>query len=103
MKVSKKIVTLISIISLGLPAAQTHAASKKVGALTLSQARKEALEHSPYYQRSQAMERQTSWGQFEAVGRGFLPQLNIEARHLFDVRYSYLNVAFGGSPTPFGR
>lgn len=92
---------LLSLL-IAMPA---YAADKKAkakdaskGELTLKQALKEAFENSPYYQRSQALEREAGWGQLEAVGQGFIPHLSLEGRHYFAEQYSFLNVAFGASP-----
>lgn len=101
-----KTYTLFLSISLFLFAsATTQAAEKKSKAkdtssdtLTLKQALKEAFDHSPYYQRAQAQEREAGWGQLEAVGQGFLPHLSLEGRHYFAEEYGFLNVAFGASP-----
>ncbi|HTA77643.1 MAG TPA: TolC family protein [bacterium] len=67
--------------------------------LTLKAAQNEAVQQSPYYQKAQAMESQTSWGQYEKIADGFLPQVSISGQHFFAENYSYLNVEFG-APTP---
>lgn len=84
---------------------RSEAATKKSGAkskasttLTLKEAQEEAVENSPYYQRSQAVEREMSWEQLEAVGEGFLPHLSLGGQHFLTEQYSYLNVAFGAFP-----
>ena len=68
--------------------------------LTLKAAQSEAVDQSPYYQKAQAMESQTSWGQYEKIADGFLPQVSISGQHFFAENYSYLNVELG-TPTPF--
>ena len=68
-------------------------------ALTLKQAQSEAIQHSPYYEKAQAMESETSWGQYESLASGFLPQVTLSGQYFFTENYSYLNVEFG-SPTP---
>src|SRR5258708_1196144 len=84
---------------------RSEAATKKSGAkskisttLTLKEAEEEAWESSPYYQRSQAVEREMSWEQLEAVGEGFLPHFSLGGQHFLTEQYSYLNVAFGAFP-----
>jgi outer membrane protein TolC len=72
------------------------------GGLTLDAALQEAVSQSPVYRQAQDMERQTSWGQVEAFSDGFLPHVSITGSHFFDVKYTYLNVAFGPPPSsPF--
>jgi outer membrane protein TolC len=68
-------------------------------ALTLKTAQSEAIQESPYYQRAQAMETETSWKQYESFAKGFMPQININGQHFFAENYSFLNVEFG-SPVP---
>jgi outer membrane protein len=69
------------------------------GNLTLPRAQKEALEHSPAYQKALAQDRAASWGQVEALSEGFLPHVTVKGQHFFDVNYSTLNVEFG-TPSP---
>jgi outer membrane protein TolC len=69
------------------------------GELTLENAQQEALQQSPYFEKAQAFESETSWGQYQAVAEGFLPQVSISGETFFTENYSYLNVEFG-SPTP---
>jgi outer membrane protein TolC len=70
------------------------------GGLTLDNAMQEAVTQSPVYRQAQDAEQQASWGQVEAFSDGFLPHVSVSGSHLFDVRYTYLNVSFAGSP-PF--
>jgi len=67
--------------------------------LTLEGAQQEAVKQSPYYQKAQAFESETSWGQVRSLAEGFLPQLTISGQTFFAENYSYLNVEFG-SPNP---
>ncbi|HJT23307.1 MAG TPA: TolC family protein [bacterium] len=72
------------------PAPATSASSVQT-TLTLEQAQKEALEHSPVYRSAQDEEREAGWGQLEAVSKGFLPHVSIEGQHFFN------NELFGNS------
>jgi len=72
------------------------------GGLTLDQALQEAVSQSPVYRQAQDNERAASWGQVGAFSDGFLPHVSVSGRHLFDERYTYLNVAFAPPPSaPF--
>ncbi len=90
---SPKFLTIAVLTLLGVTAA--------CGAegLSLDKAVREALANSPYYQKAQAVENETSWGQYESFARGFLPQVSISGQHFFTENYSFLNVEFG-SPSP---
>src|SRR5579859_2956439 len=65
--------------------------------LSLKQAEHEALKSSPYYQRAEAVESETSWGSYQSLAEGFLPQVSITGNYFFEQQYSYLNVQFGPS------
>lgn len=67
--------------------------------LTLKAAQNQAVKQSPYYEKAQAIESETSWDQYQSVAEGFLPQVTISGQHFFTENYSYLNVEFG-TPTP---
>jgi len=75
------------------------------GGLTLEQAQKEALEHSPEYRQALSRERETSWGQMEALSDGFLPHVSLGAQHFFNnelfsntsYNYTDITVKFPGS------
>ena len=97
-----------SPLSTGRPtASMTGGSSLQVGGmvpggLTLDQALSEAVSQSPVYRQAQDNEREASWGQVQAFSDGFLPHVSVSGRHLFDARYTYLNVAFAPPPsTPF--
>lgn len=75
--------------------------SSNQGALTLDEALQEAEQNSPDYRRAQAVERETSWGQFEAVADGFLPHLSAKGEHFFNVQYGSEQVDFGAVSGPF--
>jgi len=70
-------------------------------ALTLEQSLQEAQNHSPYYQKAQAMEREAGWGQLEAWSEGFLPNITVKGQYFLpNPQYGELNVQFGGAPKP---
>ena len=79
------------------PAFQACAEEKaSLSELTMEQAQKEALEHSPVYRRAQDAEREAGWGQMEAISDGFIPHVSVKGVHFFAEQYSDLNVQFGG-------
>jgi outer membrane protein TolC len=97
-----------SPLSAGAPTASlTGGSSLQVGGvvpggLTLEEALSEAVSQSPVYRQAQDNERAASWGQVQAFSDGFLPHVSVSGRHLFDERYTYLNVAFAPPPSaPF--
>jgi outer membrane protein TolC len=69
--------------------------------LTLEEAQKEALAHSPLYRQSESAEREAGWGQFEAFSNGFLPQVSVNAQHFFSEQYATTNINFGGEALSF--
>jgi outer membrane protein TolC len=84
------------------PALQALAEDKaSMSELTMEQAQKEALEHSPVYRRAQDAEREAGWGQLEAISNGFVPHLSVSGKHFFYVQYGSEQVNFGGSFNPF--
>jgi outer membrane protein TolC len=52
--------------------------------LTLQAAEQEALDHSPAYQKAQAVEREKGWARLEYLSEGFLPRLNLSGQHYFN-------------------
>ena len=80
-----------------LPTVSTYASQ---GSLSLEDAQKEALEHSPLYRKAQDAEKETGWGQMEAISDGLIPHLSVKGDHFFDEKYSDLNVQFGGPSAP---
>jgi outer membrane protein TolC len=71
--------------------------------LTLEDAQKEALDHSPIYRKAQDAEREAGWGQLEAVSDGFVPHISAKGQDFFRgaVKYGSEEVNFGGSPINF--
>lgn len=86
---SKKLLTMAFLALMGAGAAYG------AEGLSLDKAVQEALTNSPYYQKAQAVESETSWGQYESFAEGFLPQVSISGQHFFTENYSFLNVEFG--------
>jgi len=71
------------------------AAAGTSSSLDLSTAEHEAIQHSPNYQKAVNFEKETSWGQVEAISEGFLPHLSIGGKYFFDNEYPQEQVAFG--------
>ena len=94
------IVVLLVLVTEKVP---TQAAEIPVagGTLTLEDAQKEALSHSPVYRRSQDAEQEAGWGQLEAISDGFLPHVHLKGQYFLpDPEYTNLHVAFPGSSQP---
>src|SRR5581483_7764168 len=98
MKPLLPIFVLLSLMGTGAVLAQDSPSPVPSGNLTLETAQKEALDHSPVYRRAQDAEKETGWGQLEAVSEGLIPHLSIKGEHFFDVQYSDLNIQFGSFP-----
>ena len=80
------------------PAVLTPAvAAGSPGTLDLSTAESEAVQHSPNYQKAVNYEKETSWGQVEAISEGFLPHLSIGGKYFFENQYAQENVSFSPS------
>jgi outer membrane protein TolC len=94
------VLSLLALTAFSGARAQDTSVSPSSTSLSLGTAQKEALEHSPVYRRAQDAERETGWGQLEAVSDGFLPHVSIKGEHFFDEQYSNLNVQFGGPSAP---
>jgi len=93
-------------VAAGFIYAQDKTPTSSSTALTLEQAQKEALEHSPEYHQALSREKETSWGQVEAVSEGFLPHISLGAQHFFNnelfsntsYNYTDITVKFPGAP-----
>ncbi len=77
------------------PAAAGSGLETPGSSLTLEEAQKEALEHSPEYRRAQDAEKEAGWEQLEAWSKGFLPHVTASGKHFFDTQYAFEEVAFG--------
>jgi outer membrane protein TolC len=84
-------------------ATPTDSAGSPQASLSLEDAQKEALEHSPLYHKAQDAERETGWGQMEALSDGFVPHVSAKGQDFFRgaVKYGSEEVNFGGSPLNF--
>jgi len=93
---------ILSILLSGTAAggwAQTGSpAAPSAGVLTLEEAQREAVEHSPLYHQAQAAEREASWSQVEAISQGFLPHVSLSGKYFLSQTYAEEMVAFE-SPT----
>jgi outer membrane protein TolC len=69
-------------------------------ALTLQQALNEANENSPDLQASVAQTEVARYGKTEALSY-FIPHVDFQGDHYFDIKYQVLDVNFGGQNTPF--
>lgn len=88
-------------LAAGFIQAQDKSPASLSATLTLEQAQKEALEHSPEYHQAQSREKEKSWGQLEAVSEGFLPHVHVKGQYFLpDPDYTTLNVGFALGPGP---
>ncbi|HTC20698.1 MAG TPA: TolC family protein, partial [bacterium] len=85
------------------PAPSTDPTGLPQASLSMEDAQKEALEHSPLYHKAQDAEREAGWGQMEALADGFVPHLSAKGQDFFRgaVKYASEEVNFGGSPLSF--
>ncbi len=97
----EKTIRKILVLSLLTMTAGWANAEDGAGVLTLEAARREAVEHSPQYQRALSEEREAGWGQMEAVSDGFLPHLSVKGQYFPEIEYSKLKVQFGDSIVNF--
>jgi outer membrane protein TolC len=56
-----------------------------------------AIEHSPVLQKHEAQRSEGKWKKGEGISY-LLPTLNLNASHIIDKKYQYLNIPFGGGP-----
>ncbi len=104
MKYSFLISMALFFSAIGLTRAQDGASPVVSSSLTLEAAQKEALEHSPVYRKAQDAERETGWGQLEAISDGFVPHVSAKGEDFFrgnTIKFGSEEVNFGGSPINF--
>ena len=95
-----KLWSLMFILGIAPVLAQDKPAAPS-GDLTLEEAQKEALEHSPEYHQALSQEKEKGWGQMEAVSDGFLPHVHVKGQYFLpDPDYTTLNVGFALGPGP---
>ncbi len=104
MKHIRWISALLFVSFLGLARAQEGASPIVSGSLTLEDAQKEALDHSPVYRKAQDVEREAGWSQLEAVSDGFIPHVSAKGQDFLRgdaIKYASEEVNFGGTPINF--
>jgi outer membrane protein TolC len=88
------------LILLVVTAAHLALAQEAPPSLTIENAVREGLGQSPDIQKAQAIQSETEWKHFEALGAGFLPKIEANAHHYFDTKYTITSINFG-SPMMF--